>query len=136
LQFRLNFVAYTARINNGANKVKALIFAAALIGLASAAQAKDCPSIYSKGYTFEKSGDIWVNSAGAKIGSTEDGFAVNGKAYGADVSPGNYFYLVEGSIEKPSASYKVVVEKVSGDFVSPDIAKLTGGSATFVRKCK
>lgn len=116
--------------------MKAVVLAAAILSLASFAQAKDCPSIYSKGYGFVTSGDVWTNDAGATMRYVGDKLTVSGahgtKSFEQDV----WADELNSSVELNGHEAVIRPQKATGDYVSPDLAKWTGGSPTFVRTCK
>lgn len=111
--------------------MKALILAATVLGITSGAYAKECPSIMSPGYGFFTSGDTW-NNGSATLRYKGDGIAVNGKTYAIDVGADSLTTWIVYSGQNVALS----PDKPTGNFVSPDLAKLVGGSPTFIRKCR
>jgi hypothetical protein len=122
-------------------QMRVFALAVALLASVACAKAKECPSIYSDGYTFLTSGDVWVNDAGATLKYVGDKLVAKSKSgtrvFDEDVEVTNPSFVISDNKMPPDVGfYRVRYGNPHADFVSPDLAKWTGGSAIFVRKCK
>lgn len=121
--------------------MKALVVVAVMLSAVTVAKANECKPFNDAGYTFSGSGDYWTNKkatirftdADAVVKSAKGTRTFTTDMTGTDPTG---FGLHDASMGKFDFYAVFFGDSPRGNFTSPELAKWTGGSATFIRKCK